>query len=130
LDGRQPNLEAQALGAIRDHAQTTILPTEKDLRRLAEFQQTDAFFTSPAVRNFARGGAAPVLPEGRTESEKRGRKFFEDVPITATSKAGQCAVCHSGPMLNQTNRFLPLPVPPGSRFQNVFVSELNAAGNP
>jgi cytochrome c peroxidase len=33
-------------------------------------------------------------------------------------------------MLNQTNRFLPLPVPPGSRFQNVLVSELNTAGNP
>jgi cytochrome c peroxidase len=32
-------------------------------------------------------------------------------------------------MLNQTNRFLPLPVAPGSRFQNVLVSEFNAAGN-
>jgi hypothetical protein len=32
-------------------------------------------------------------------------------------------------MLNQTNQFLLLPVAPGSRFQNVFVSEFNAAGN-
>jgi cytochrome c peroxidase len=33
-------------------------------------------------------------------------------------------------MLNQTNEFLPLPLPPGSRFQNVLVSEFNAIGNP
>jgi len=33
-------------------------------------------------------------------------------------------------MLNQTSRFFPAPVPPGSRFQNVLVSEFNAAGNP
>jgi cytochrome c peroxidase len=32
--------------------------------------------------------------------------------------------------LNQTNQFLPLPLPPGSRFQSVLVSEFNAAGNP
>lgn len=129
-DGRQQNLETQALGAIRDHAQTVMLPSEKDLRRIAEYQRTDAFFTSPSLRNYARGGPAPTLPEGRTESEKRGRKFFEDVPVSFNSKPGHCAVCHSGPMLNETNRFLPLPVPPGSRFQNVFVSEFNAAGNP
>jgi len=33
-------------------------------------------------------------------------------------------------MLNQTNPFLPLAVPPGTRFQTVLVSEFNAAGNP
>ena len=33
-------------------------------------------------------------------------------------------------MLNQTNSFLPLPVPPGTRFQNVLVSEFNTAANP
>jgi cytochrome c peroxidase len=32
--------------------------------------------------------------------------------------------------MNQTNVFLPLPVPPGSRFQTVAVSEFNAMGNP
>ena len=45
-------------------------------------------------------------------------------------KVGACAACHSGPLLNQTNQFLPLPLPPGSRFQTVLVSEFNAAGNP
>ena len=33
-------------------------------------------------------------------------------------------------MLNQTNPFLPVAVPPGSRFQTVLVSEFNTAGNP
>lgn len=129
-DGRQPNLPAQAAGAIRDHAQNTVIPAAADLQRLAEFQLTDIFFTSPALKQFARGGPPPALPPGRTDSEKRGRVFFEDTPFTPSGKPGSCAVCHSGPLLNQTNRFLPLPVAPGSRFQNVFVSEFNTARNP
>ena len=80
------------------------------------------------------GGPAPGLPRGRTASEKRGRLFFEDVPPDIPNnnfKPGICANCHSGPLLNETNQFLPLPaVPPGSRFQTVLVSELNAMGNP
>src|SRR5689334_22239213 len=79
LDGRQPNLEMQAMGAIHDHAQALGFPTGADLRRLKEFQLTDAFFSSPALRSFARGGAAPVLPQGTSASEQRGRRFFEDV---------------------------------------------------
>jgi cytochrome c peroxidase len=128
-DGREANLESQALGAIRGHAQSVMLPAEKDLRRIAEFQRTDAFFTTPALRRYAQGGPPAELPQGRTDSERRGRRFFEDVPLTPGSTAGHCAVCHSGPMLNQTNRFFPAPVPEGSRFQNVLVSEFNAARN-
>ena len=45
-------------------------------------------------------------------------------------KPGSCAGCHSGPMLNQTNQFFPLAVPPGTRFQSALVSEFNVAGNP
>jgi len=139
LDGRQPTLEAQATGAIHDHAQALTGATGKELTRLHEFQLTDAFFSSPAVRDFAHGGAALVLPEGRTDSEKRGRKFFEDVPpnLPPTSpddfKPGLCSACHSGPLLNQTNQFLPLVgvnLPAGSRFQSVLVSEFNKLGNP
>jgi cytochrome c peroxidase len=130
LDGRHRNLRAQARAAIRDHAQNTVEPRHKDLRRIALFQQTDRFFSSPALRKFARGGSAPKLPPGYTESEQRGRRFFEDVPFSGNSKAGTCAACHSGPMLNETNRFLPLPLPPGSRFQDVLVSDLNTSGNP
>jgi len=130
LDGREPNLETQARNAIRGHAQSTEEPSEKELRRIASFEKSDAFFTSSALRKLAHTGRAPVLPEGVTESEKRGRVFFEDAPFDAVTKAGLCAVCHSGPMLNQTNKFLPLPVPPGSRFQSILVSEFNAAKNP
>jgi cytochrome c peroxidase len=130
LDGREPDLETQALNAIRGHAQSSKEPTVKELQRIAEFEQTEEFFSSKALRKFARTGRAPELPEGVTESEKRGRRFFEDVPFDPVTRAGSCAACHSGPMLNETNKFLPLPIPPGSRFQSVGVSEFNDAGNP
>ena len=103
---------------------------------IAKFQElAPRFFTSLAVEAFSLGGPKPRLPLGRTASEKRGRTFFEDVPpdfsVTPPDfKVGACAACHSGPLLNQTNEFLPVPVPPGSRFQTVLVSEFNAAGNP
>jgi cytochrome c peroxidase len=133
-DGRQPDLESQALGAIRDHTQSPSVVRRKDLERIADFQQTDRFFSSPALAFFNRGGWAPGLPQGRTDSERRGRTFFEDLPPDIANnnfKPGACATCHSGPLLNQTNQFLPVPnVPPGSRFQSALVSELNDLGNP
>lgn len=130
LDGRDPDLKTQALNAIHAHFQNTEEPTEKALEEIAEFQQTSQFFSSAALKKFARGGPPPHLPEGRTASEKRGRLFFEDVPFTSPAqKAGACAACHSGPMLNETSINLPL-LPPGTRFQNILVSEFNAAGNP
>ena len=45
-------------------------------------------------------------------------------------KPGACAACHSGPLLNQTNQFLPVAVPPGTRFQSVLVSEFNDRREP
>lgn len=44
-------------------------------------------------------GIEPKLPEGRTAAEKRGRRFFIDLPPEGDFKAGLCAGCHSGPML-------------------------------
>lgn len=135
LDGRQPTLEAQAAGAIADHAQG-VVPSAADLHDIAAFQLTNAFFSSPEVRRFALGGAAPALPPGRTASEIRGRRFFEDVPPDPTDgfKPGLCSHCHSGPLLNQTNEFaaafIGLPIPAGQRFISVAVSEFNAAQNP
>ena len=131
LDGRQPNLPSQAAGAIHDHAQSTIAPTTEQLSLIAKFQLTDRFFSSIALRNLAHGAALPQLPIGRTPSEKRGRRFFENIPPDATGKDGLCAGCHSGAMLNETNVELAkiLPIPPGTRFQSVLVSEFNAAGN-
>ena len=136
LDGRQPTLQAQARGAITDHAQPSRVVTERELDLLARFQQTPRFFSSPALAVFAfTGHRAPDLPRGRTASERRGRVFFEDLPPDFSVnppnlKPGACAACHSGPMLNQTNEFLPVAVPKGTRFQSILVSELNVAGNP
>lgn len=136
LDGRQPTLQAQALGAITDHAQATRAVTSRELDLIASFQRTPRFYSSLELLVFAfTGQHAPELPAGRTPSEKRGRRFFEDVPPDFSVnppnfKPGACAACHSGPLLSQTNQFLPVPVPPGTRFQTVLVSEFNAAGNP
>jgi len=131
LDGRGPDLESQALGAIHAHFQHTEEPTEEDLRQLAEFQQTARFFSSPALKKFARGGPAPELPPGDTESEKRGRLFFVDGPHERPfQKAGACAACHSGPLLNESSKFFEPILPAGTRFQSVGVSEFNAIGNP
>ena len=138
LDGRQPDLESQAAGAIVDHAQG-VVPSEADLHALAEFQKTSAFFSSPALRRFAlKKSDAPGLPRGRTPSEKRGRRFFEDVPPNPDDglTSGLCAHCHSGPLLNTTNEFAqlfipsPAPIPAGQRVLSVGVSEFNDAGNP
>jgi cytochrome c peroxidase len=135
LDGRQPNLQAQALGAITDHAQGTASQAQLDL--IAKFQlSSNLFFTSTALAAFARGGPAPGLPAGNTPSEKRGRRFFEDVgpDFDQGLKPGLCSHCHSGPLFNQTNEFaddfIGLPIPAGQRFSNVGISEFNAAGKP
>jgi cytochrome c peroxidase len=135
LDGRQPTLEDQAAGAIHDHAQG-VRPSAAALHAIADFQKTNAFFSSPALRRFALGGEAPGLPQGNTASERRGRKFFEDVPpdFAQGLKPGLCAHCHSGPLLNATNEFakdfIGVPIPKGQRFISVGISEFNAAGNP
>ena len=133
LDGRQPDLAAQAASAISGHAQARRVPTDAEIRRITAFEATDEdFFSSPALRAFARGGPAPELPQGHTDAEKRGRRFFEDVTDLADFKHGACAACHSGPMLNETNELLyaVAKVPVHTRFQSVRVSELNEARNP
>jgi cytochrome c peroxidase len=136
LDGRQPSLEDQAMGAIRDHAQNILAPSAEDLHNIAEFQKTNQFFSSPAFKNFANGKAAPGLPQGRTASEKRGRVFFEDLPPNPAEgfRPGLCAHCHSGPLQNMTNEFvddfIAPGIPAGLRFFSIGVSEFNTAGNP
>jgi cytochrome c peroxidase len=120
------------LSAIVGHAQATVTPTDADLQHIADFQKTRRFFNTPALWQFARHERTPSLPEGRTDAEKRGRRFFEDAPFAGgNSKPGLCAFCHSGPMLNETNQFIPAPpFQRGGRFQNVLVSELNEGKNP
>src|SRR5262249_4022763 len=77
-------------------------------------------FSHPGPWRFAEGGHPPALPEGYTESERRGRKFF-----IATLGVVNCSLCHSGPMLNQTLPSVPMQVPAGSRFTDTMVSALN-----
>lgn len=123
-DGRNDTLEEQAQGAVNSHYQPGRQPTAAELEAIADFQQTNKFFSNNKLKQYANGGPAPELPKGHTASEKRGRDWF--VP----SPTGICGHCHSGPMLNETSSFLLAPLPPGSRFFTAFVSELNKANNP
>jgi hypothetical protein len=132
-DIRNPDLQAQATGAIDRHAQPTVLPTSHQLDAIAEFQQTDnRFFSSKALKAFAEGGPAPGLPEGKTASEKRGREFFVDAPWDPPKKTGACALCHSGTMLNTANQFTTAATgaPPGWRAFDILVSSRNLMNNP
>ncbi len=134
-DGRAPTLQEQARGAIHDHYQNTVEPTDAQLDAIAELQRTDArFFSSPALRKFARTGAPPELPPGRTPAERRGRAFVADAPFAPPSKNGICALCHGGPMLNRVNQahsnFAGGNPPPGVRFINTGVTLVNAPNNP
>lgn len=130
-DGRQPDLLAQARGAILDHGQVKREPKRRDLELIAAFQHTPQFFSSPTMLAYAYAGIKPKLPAGRTPAQVRGRRFFIDAPLEGDFKTGLCANCHSGPMLNETNEFMPFPpFQRGGRFQTVGVSEFNSAGNP
>ena len=137
LDGRQPSLELQAQGAILDHAQAPGFPELGDLESLRFFQQTDlSFFSSFELKVRALGGPSPHLPRGNTASERRGRRFFEDVPPdpAAGFKPGLCAHCHSGTLMNQTNQFAPMfiqvPIPTATRFFNILVGLFNKGNQP
>lgn len=139
LDGRAPDLAAQARGAIFGHAQATIPPTPEEVELLTEYEKSRKFFSSDALEDYAQGGPAPALPPGKTPAQKRGRKWFEDTPVGPavrpdTPRNGLCATCHSGPLLNRTNGLLTLPFPgapaAGERFQSSLVAELNTIGNP
>lgn len=149
-DGRQPNLEHQALAAVNAHYEPGRLPSARERREIADFQRR-TFFSSEALRDFHRTGRPPELPPGNTPSEIRGRDFFVEQPFDGTSSRGICAVCHSGPMLNEISPVFPVsngvpcilpalgdacpstenpPVPVASRFFTDFVSEMNEGANP
>jgi hypothetical protein len=131
VDGRERDLLTQAKSAIADHAQAPRVPSASELQQIAAFQHTPAFFSSFPLLRFRFTGVKPTLPEGHTEAEQRGRRFFVDAKPSGDLKTGLCAGCHSGPMLNETNQFVPAPpFDRGGRFQSVGVSEFNDAGNP
>ena len=139
LDGRAPTLEGQARGAVLGHAQAPAPPTDDQVDLIVEYEKSRKFFSSKATRIFAAGGPPPPLPQGITQAQKRGRKWFEDAPVgptlnPATPRKGLCASCHSGPLLNQANGLATLPslglIPEGERFQSVRVAEINVMDNP
>jgi hypothetical protein len=130
-DTREPTLQQQALGAIHGHAQNTREPTALELDLIKAFQQIDRrFFSSDALRAFANGGPPPQLPPGTTESERRGRAMFDNVPFDGVTTRGICSTCHSGPMLNQFAPGNPFGGPPGGRRADIGVSQRNLIGNP
>src|SRR5262249_6750021 len=116
--------------------ENTVEPTPEQLQQIADFEQTERFFSADFLRQFAlHGGAAPVLPDGITESEIRGKRFFDTQPkqmnpVTHLIKLdGFCAHCHSGPMLNEANGMNP-NFPLGVRFSTARVSQFNVIQNP
>ena len=99
LDGRQADLQAQALGALINHAQISRTPEPGFLDDLAAFQ--NVMFSTPRVRALAdavRAGKTP-LPD-------------TDPPLSALATQGKqvfirsCAQCHGGP--GQSTTQLPL----------------------
>ncbi len=132
-DLRALTLEAQALDAIHDHAQNTVEPAQEELEQIAEFQRTNSrFFSSDELEDFANGGPPPVLPPGKTASQKRGRLMFVEAPFQPGSTQGICALCHTGPMLNHIGQIGAAVVGgrPGSRIANIGVSERNLLNLP
>jgi len=136
-DGRNADdLEAQALGAVLAHYQATRPPTARELTDVALFEGQQ--FSLPRVRAYVKLGIEPNLPEvlplpGPTFAAlRRGRKFFEDMPVVRPGegvRGGICATCHSGPMLNSINEFNPFVAAgfsvPGERFTTNGSAEFN-----
>jgi cytochrome c peroxidase len=109
LDGRQPTLEAQALGALINHSEITNEPRSKFLEEVATFEREQ--FSSPSVRRLsealASGRTPPPTDPPLNLLEQRGKVLF----------AHHCAVCHGGP--TQT---VPLAsLPPG--IHNIHISK-------
>jgi cytochrome c peroxidase len=102
-DGRLGTLPEQALSAMRAHSEVTQDPTDRVLRRLANFQEH--LFSSTRVRNLAHA-LATNGPPSRAEP-----------PLNRIERAGKatftqfCGSCHGGPAqtTNTDARFLPLP---------------------
>src|SRR4030095_1005926 len=109
----RPALPSRALGAVLDHTAATALPGPEVLERIARYERR--LFSAATLRGLARGRTDHPLPEGKTDAERRGRRFFEDRLDPTDPRVGFCAVCHSGPLLNQTNQLIPLPPPAPGR---------------
>lgn len=141
-DGRAPSLQEQALDAVKVHAEAARLPTPAELDAVARTQK--GAFSDPSLEAYWMGGPVPGLPEGSTDAEKRGRRFFVDEPVDLQTGHGICAMCHSGPRLDEANAeverfFPPVRIDPslpavgltrGVRFNFTAVARENLPGHP
>lgn len=112
-DGRESSRASQVSAAVSAHYEPQRPPSPAEVDAIVGFEETDAFFSSPATRDFARGGPPPGLPLGESDAQTRGRRFFEP--------GGQCTVCHGGPMLDTTDAENKM-FGAGSRFESNLVS--------
>ena len=89
-DGRAPTIQDQALTAIHDHFQSARSPTAAELASIAEFEQTHpSFFTSNALRRFAKEGPPSLLRHGnhdcqcpqQSDPDVHHRRRCESAPI-------------------------------------------------
>ena len=102
-------------------------------RDCPSFSETDKrFFSSKALKAFAEGGPAPVLPQGQTASRDAAANSSSMRLGTLLAREGACALCHSGPMLNTSNEFTTAATgaPPGWRAFDIGVSSRNLMNNP
>lgn len=105
LDGRQPDLQEQALGAFLNHAQIQNPPPQRLLDDLAAFQLQ--VFSSPRVRALAEAIASgtSTLPDPDpplNSLEQQGKAVF----------ARACGHCHGGPGQSTT-------APPVVRYHDI-----------
>jgi cytochrome c peroxidase len=138
VDGREPDLQTQALNAALGHAQARRPPSNYVLDAIAAFQQT--LFNRANLEDFADDDVPLTIPYGNTESEQRGRRFFiadnsDDPDMVGESPVSKCGWCHSGPMLDGASAFFaaniaPFPATEGLRFTTALVSEINPLGLP
>jgi cytochrome c peroxidase len=109
LDGRQPTLQAQALGALLNHSQITTLPKVRSLDDVAAFQES--LFSSKSVKllslALSNGQTPPPTDPPLNALETQGKALFEH----------NCAVCHGGPTQTVPMSVLPPAV------QNIHISK-------
>jgi cytochrome c peroxidase len=120
FDLREQSLQNQALHAIQGHAQARRTPTAQELNDLVTFERN--LFSSKAMADYAKTGKAPAWPAGTTESEKRGKAWFEPTAL--------CGSCHGGPLGNVANSNNPIGLPNGAQFGLALVPEFNFLGRP
>ena len=133
-DVRRPPAEPGCAGPRRDPrscAGAREPPTPKELEQIAVFERTRPFFSSqrcgsspgPARRRSCRAGAPHPRSAGGILRGRAARP--------GQLQARLCAVCHSGPMLNETNEFIPAPpFRRGGRFQIVAGLRAQRRGQP